>query len=78
MYPAFAGVPSKLHQREGYGIKVISIEPAMSLMREEYNAGKLIRLSDEQHKRLIEIAKEDESIEELIGRMMDAVEQRNN
>jgi hypothetical protein len=62
-----------VHQQEGYGIKVIDIEPALSLMREEYNAGKIIRLSDEQHKRLIEISKPDESVEQLMDRLMDAV-----
>jgi hypothetical protein len=72
MYPALVGVPSKIHQQEGYGIKVISIESALALMREEYNACKLIRLDEQRHKRLMDFAKEDETILELFDRLLDS------
>jgi hypothetical protein len=66
MSPAFVGVPSKIHQREGYGIKIISIEPGLSLLKEEYNSGKILRLDDVTHSLLIEFTKEGEAFVEAI------------
>jgi hypothetical protein len=71
MYPAFVGIPSKIHQQEGYGIKVISIEPGLSLLKEEYNACKIIRLDEQMHNRLNEFAKDGETILDLMNRLLD-------
>jgi hypothetical protein len=74
MYPAFVGIPSKLHQREGHPIKVISLDRAMEYMREEYDACKIIRLDDSTHKRLMDFAKSEEPILDLINRLLDTAE----
>jgi hypothetical protein len=71
MTAALVGIPPKNHQQEGAGIKVISIEPALAQLREEYNACKIIRLDDKTHSRLMEFAKSDESILDLLNRILD-------
>jgi hypothetical protein len=46
----------------------------MEYMREEYDACKIIRLDDSTHKRLMDFAKSEEPILDLINRLLDTVE----
>jgi hypothetical protein len=47
------------------------IEPGMQLLKKEYSKGKIIRLDEQTHTRLVEIAKPDEDPIELINRLLD-------
>ena len=78
MYAALVGIPPKIHQQEGIGIKVISIEAALSLLREEFNAGKTIRLDEQTHNRLVDIAKPGETAIELINRLLDEIDKEKS
>ena len=49
----------------------IDIEPGLSLLKEEYNACKIIRLDEQTHNRLNEFAKDGETILELMNRLLD-------
>jgi hypothetical protein len=46
-------------------------EPGLRLLKEEYMKGKIIRLDDARYNRLLEIAKLDEPILELVDRLLD-------
>jgi hypothetical protein len=73
MSAALVGIPSKIHQQEGHGIKVIDIERGLNYMRQLYSECKLIQLDDDTHKRLMDFTKDDgENILELINRLLDS------
>jgi hypothetical protein len=72
MTAALLGEPIKIHQYEGADIKVIDIEPGLRYMRELYRENKLIQLDDDTHKLLMQFAKEDETIPDLINRLIDS------
>ena len=72
MSAALVGIPSKLHQQEGFGIKVIDIERGLNYMRQLYSECKLIQLDDDTHKRLMDFAKDDETILKLFDRLLDS------
>jgi hypothetical protein len=55
----------------GDGLGTIDIEPGLSLLREEYSIGKLIRLDKQTHDRLVDFAKPDEHPVDLINRLLD-------
>ena len=61
-----------MHQQEGYPIKVISLEPAMKYLWEKYDIGQIPILDDETYNRLVEFAKDGETMLELIDRLLDA------
>jgi hypothetical protein len=48
-----------------------SIEHGLALLKQEYDTGKIIRLDEQTHKKLVEFAKEGENIIELLNRIMD-------
>ena len=52
--------------------RTIDIEPGLSLLKEEYSIGKIIRLDDQRYNRLVEFAKDGEPIMDLIDRLLDA------
>jgi hypothetical protein len=47
------------------------IEPGLQLLKKEYSKGKIIRLDEQTHNRLVEFAKPDEDPVELINRLLD-------
>jgi hypothetical protein len=51
--------------------RVESLEPGLNLLTEELNAGKIIRLDEQTHKRLVEYAIPDETYTDLINRLLD-------
>ena len=53
----------------------IDIEPGLRLLREEYNACKIIRLDDKTHKRLVDFAKPDELILDTVNRLLDIAQE---
>jgi hypothetical protein len=66
MRPAFVGVPPRMYQEQGIGIKVDSIEPALNYMREKW-----IELDEQTRNRLEEYGKPDETWEHLMNRLLD-------
>jgi hypothetical protein len=69
MYPAFVGVPSKIHQQEGHPVKIISIDAAMNYLRKKWPL--MIELDEQTHNRLVDFAKPDELYTDLINRLLD-------
>ena len=53
----------------------IDIEPGLSLLKQEYDACKIIRLDEQTHNRLMEFAKSDEPILDLINRLIDIAQE---
>jgi hypothetical protein len=51
--------------------KGTDIEPGMRLLREEYSVGKIIRLDKKTHDRLVDFAKPNEPILDLVNRLLD-------
>jgi hypothetical protein len=49
----------------------IDIEPGLNLLKQEYDKGKIIRLDEQTHNRLVEFAKPDEYIVDVINRLLD-------
>jgi hypothetical protein len=52
------------------------IEPGLDLLKHEYRKGKIIRLDEQTHNRLVEFAKDDEHPVDLINRLLDTVEKK--
>lgn len=60
------GVPPRMYQEQGIGIKVDSIEPVLNYMREKW-----IELDEQTRNRLEEYGKPDETWEHLMNRLLD-------
>ena len=53
-----------------------SIRHGLALLKEEYDAGKIIRLDEQTHKKLVEFAKPDELILDVMNRLLDIAEEK--
>ena len=53
------------------------LKPGLSLLQEEYSIGKIIRLDEQTHNRLVEFAKPEELYTDLINRLLDITEAKN-
>jgi hypothetical protein len=49
-----------------------NLEPGLALLKEQYSTGRIIRLDEQTHKRLVEFAIPDETYQDLINRLLDA------
>jgi hypothetical protein len=63
--------PELGHNRFCTSALVEDIEPGLSLLKQEYSIGKIIRLNEQTHKRLAEFAISDETYPDLINRLLD-------
>jgi ATPase subunit of ABC transporter with duplicated ATPase domains len=54
--------------------RVESLEPGLSLLTEELDAGKIIRLDEKTRNKLVEFAKPDETYPDLINRLLDVAD----
>jgi hypothetical protein len=43
----------------------------MALLKEEYSTGRIIRLDEQTHNRLVEFAKPDDTYQDLLNRLLD-------
>jgi hypothetical protein len=53
-----------------------SLEPGLSLLKQEYSAGKIIRLDEQTSERLAEFARPNETHPDLINRLLDIATQK--
>jgi|SRR5690242_14847992 len=59
------------HAKQCESYTAFDIEPRFRLLREEYNACKIIRLDEKRHNRLMEFAKDGETMLDLVDRLLD-------
>jgi hypothetical protein len=61
------------HSMQCLSTRGVDIEPGLNLLKEEYSTGKILRLDEQTHNRLVEFAIPDETYTDLINRLLDFV-----
>jgi hypothetical protein len=59
------------HAKNCQSYRGLDIEPGLNLLKQEYRTCKIIRLDDKTYNRLVDFAKDEETILELINRLLD-------